>query len=83
MAHWKVDLLAWPFSGVASATFPKLGVSGQEGDYKLSGPEKRSFEVEAEDMRGALRAADLIVLGIKSSGHVWEAPIQAITRKRD
>jgi hypothetical protein len=79
--RWQIKLDAWPFSAVADATFPNKGLSGQVNDYKLSGPEKREFEVQAEDARGALRAAELIIQGIKSSGHVWEVKIRSIVEK--
>lgn len=81
--EWEVKLEVWPFSGVVSSVFPKLGITGDEGDQKLAGPKERTFKVEGPDLRHALAAAELVVRGIKSSGHVWEAPIMSITRKRE
>lgn len=82
MANWTMTLEVWPYSQVASARFEKIvgnnSLLGAEHDQMMVGPRERRFHIVATDARDALRKAELIVQGIKSSELVWEAPIRSL-----
>ena len=68
MSYYKILIAAWPYS---------TG-NGSKVDYERAGPEKREFIVNCRDFDDAVCAANLLVDGIKSSGHVYAAPIRSI-----
>ena len=70
MSGWyTICIQAWPYS---------TG-NGQKADQELAGPREREFTSRHANFEAAYAAAVILQAGIKSSGHVYEAPIQSIT----
>ena len=67
--YYTIVIEAWPYS---------TG-SGQAADQEKAGPRSREFTDRYASFAAAHAAALTLQLGIKSSGHVYEAPIQSIT----
>jgi hypothetical protein len=67
--YYTIVVEAWPYS---------TG-SGQTADQAAAGPRVREFTDRYASFDAAHKAALTLQLGIKSSGHVYEAPIQSIT----
>lgn len=70
--QWTVTIEVWPYS---------TG-KGQEIDQKNAGDRVQCFDVEADDIFQALKLAKSIQTGMKSSPHVWEAPIVGIEKTK-
>lgn len=68
MGYYTIKIQAWPYS---------TG-SGQAADQERAGPRDREFTVKAVDFEAAHSTALTLQTGIKSSGHIYEAPIQSI-----
>lgn len=66
--YYTITLSAWPFSTGA----------GKAAEYERAGPEKREHTVRASDFQAAYEAAQTFQAGVKSSGHIWKAPIRSI-----
>lgn len=69
MNRWKIEIQIMPFSGAC----PKAAGAADGNPY---------FYVDAENMRGAMKAAEHVQMGIKANPAVWEAPIIAIVKER-
>jgi len=70
MSGWyTIRIDAWPY---------QTG-DGQKADQERAGPREREFTSKHADFDGAYAAAVVLQAGIKSSGHVYEAPIRSIT----
>jgi hypothetical protein len=70
MSGWyTICIDAWPYS---------TG-NGQKADQEKAGPREREFTMRLSDFDAAYAAATTLQTGIKSSGHIYEAPIRSIT----
>ena len=70
MSRWRVTLEAMPYS---------TG-QGADVDMKASGPRVREHTFDAPEFHDAVKIAYAFQAGVKSSDHVWEAPIQQLVR---
>lgn len=68
MMKWKITIEAWPYS---------TG-EGADKDQKACGDRSHVFTTIAEDIKTALRHADLICQGIQQNPRVWQTVIMSI-----
>lgn len=68
MSWYSVRIEVWPYS---------TG-NGHTNDQDRAGPREREFILQADDFDAAVVAAGHLQTGIKSSGHVYQAPIRAV-----
>lgn len=66
------------FYTIVVETWPYSTGAGQTADQERAGPRLREFTDRYDDFKGAHAAALTLVAGIKSSGHVYKAPIRSI-----
>lgn len=68
MYRYNIDFEVWPFFSIPQDT---------------AGQRQQHYTLKADDMRGALTAAELFIDGVKRNPGVWQAPITAISRIKD